>query len=586
LSPEPGPGREIARITAAEGLLVVLRPSRARGDDALLHEVKGRLTALYGTLLPDVSAFARWDRSRTHVIAGLVPDTGPRDPSRSTLWGLPVGMDGEATDAELFAVRRDPGAARSLLGVWVLLVEETDGLRLVTSSDLVHTLVRASGPEGVAYATKGLAALAACAAPLRIDRSRVPELIAFDYVLGDDELLEGSELLPEASVVDSDGAGERITSYWSVEERFAPGPATDAAGLRDVLGADLARLAKVPGAHLALTAGRDSTLVASCLQGLGLVIPTFTMGHPTYPDAIGARAVASALGATHRILDSVAGDALDFRRAVRKSAWTEGMDLAWNLVGTDMEWDGPRPIVWLAGSGGEIGRAFYWQGAPLDGVPDGEKLTRHLIQQAAMPSDRTSRIALERRIAQVVADTQSSGREGWGRLDVLYARGRMRKWLMRTMPRPETRGMLAAYTSPAVVRALLDIPVAERLSGGLFDKALALGPTNLYAVASASLPSGHVQPEGRQTGRPLRSRVARALPGAVRRGLSARRSSAVAGDLAIVLEQLSGPLLCEEVMGREWLRGTMQLSAQAPYAQKLLWNALGVEALSRWLAER
>jgi hypothetical protein len=575
--PEPGDS-EVHRLTAAESLLVVLRPRPGELGDAALRKVRDRLADLYGELLPHASVFARWDRSRTHIVAGL---TGDDDSAATglTLWGLPVGAAGEATSAELTRVAVDPAAARDLLGVWILLVESDAGVRLVTGSDLVHTLVRAEGPDGVAWGTKGLAALDVAGAPRRIAMDRIPELIAFDYVLGDDELLEGTRVLEEASVVDSDQRGERISSYWPVEERFAPGPPTDAARLREVLSADILRLAAVPGVHVAFTAGRDSTLVASCLREHGVVLPTFTMGFEGFPDVMGARAAAEAWGAPHRVMTGAAG--VDFARAVHKSAWAEGMDIAWNLVGTGLVWDGPQPMVWLAGSGGEIGRAFYWQQQDIVS-PSPDKLVAKLLHEARPACWNRARPVLIRRVSQALGEAAAPGREGWARLDVFYARGRMRKWLMRTTPRPEARGLLAAYTSPSVVRALLDIPEAARLNGSVFDEALALGEPNLHRIAQAAIPA---RPALLRPTRSLRGKASRVVPAPVRRALRSRSLPEVPGDLGIVLAQLPKDLLCREVMGNAWWRETVRAAVSHPRPQHLLWNALAVEALALRLAE-
>ena len=565
-----GPTDVVVRLTSAESVLVVLRPDLP-ADPRLPERVQERLFRTYSQITSGVTAFARWDRSRTHVIAGLAPTCDKTGPT-VTLWGLPVGAHGEATDAEITAVACDTARARDLLGVWVVLVESADGLRLVSSSDLVHTLVRASGPDGTAWATRGLAALRAAGSPPRLAHDRVPELLVFDYVLGDDELLENTTVLPEASVVDSDRRGHRSSTYWSVSERFAPGPPTGATQLRAALGADAVRLAGVPGAHVALTAGRDSTLVMSCLREQGLTLPTFTMGYPGFPDAVGAQAVAAACGTSHRLLTADSSAGAQWRRAVPKSAWTEGQDLAWNLVGPGMQWDGPEPIVWLAGSGGEIGRAFYWS-SWTEGCSPVDELTR-----ASLPRHwAAGRAALRDRVAQAYDATAETGRSGVDRLDVLYARGRMRKWLMRSMPRPEARGMLAAYTSPAVVRSLLDIPREDRRTGAVFDQALALDPQNLHVLAQAAVPAQPTLP-GRQALQP-----ARLLPRPLRHALRSLRPHTVPGPLGSVLMQLGDSEAIVQTMGSSWWKETVRAAATDPWQGHVMWNALAVEALSVWL---
>jgi hypothetical protein len=561
----------------ASDVLLVVRPQGQL--DRAVEAVRSRLTHLYGGVLPGAEVFARPDRSRTHVVAGLmqrpVPDTSGR-----TAWGLPVGAAGEATAEELAAVAGDPGAGRSLLGTWVLLEETQDGVLLVSGADLVHTLVRASGPDGVAYATRGLAALTAVGAPLRIALDRVPEYIAFDYVLGDDELLEGTEVLHEAAVVRSDARGDRVSTYWPVEERLAPGAPTDARRLREVVTADVVRMAAVPGAHVALTAGRDSALVASCLRDAGVVVPTLTMGHDAYPDVIGARAVAAAWGTDHRLLAPGPATAPSLARAVCRSAWTEGLETAWNLVGGGMRWDGPADVTWIGGNGGEIGRATYGNGRAHPS-PDHGVLVRTMLRESDPAHWRKARPALERRMGQALEEARVPGREGWDPVDVVYARGWMRKWLLRSLPRPEVRGMLTGYTSPEVVRALLDIPLDARVRKTVFDEALDLTGLNLHRVAQQALPA-------RPTGHPPApvSPLRRLVPPQAGRALRAVRPPVAPGPLGQVLAQLPADLVCHEAMGRAWWRETVHLATRSRRDAHLLWNAVAVEALAQWLAQR
>jgi len=536
-------------------VLVVLRPDGPADEAA--EAVRRRLARAYRDVLPAGRAFARTDASGTHVVAGVT--TGSEQQACGDVaWGQPVGAAGSATDAELTALRSDVCAARSLLGPWVVVLEDQHGVRLVSGGDVVHTLVTADGPQGTAWATRGLAALLAAGAPLRLAVERIPELIAFDYVLGDDELLEGTTALPEATVVESDRRGARHRSYWPLEERLAPGRPTDAAMLRESLGAEVRRLALVEGAHVALTAGRDSTLVASCIQEQGLVVPAFTIGFEGFPDLVGARAVAEACGSSHRTMTSGEGSP-DLARVVGKSAWTEGMDTAWNLVGPDLLWDGPEGVVWVGGNGGEIGRAFYWH----DRDP-GASAVDELLWEARPRWWDPVRPLLRLRVEEALDGCAVAGRDGSSRLDVLYARGRMRKWLMRSTPRLETRGVTTAFTSPAVVRALLDIPEQQRRSGAVFDEALALGRPNLAEVARTAVRAMPVpaQPRRRRMSRP-------------------RRPAA----LSTVLKQLPRQLVTSEVMGPAWWRQTVRAAAHQPRAAHLLWNAIAVEALALWLAE-
>lgn len=558
----------------SQAVLIVLRPTRRQVGP---REVRDRLDALYKPLFPRGRAWSRWDQSQQHVIAGFQLELIDTPDEALTVWGLPVGASGDATDAELLELGASTDSAKALLGTWVVVLERPTSTRLVTSNDLVHTLVRASGPDGVAYATKGLAALVATGAPLQVARDRIAELVLLDYVLGDDELLEGTTVLPEASVVDLDAAGDRVRSYWSIEERFAPGPPTTPQRLREVLSEDLRRLAAVDGAHVALTAGRDSTLVASCLADQGLALPTFTMGDAAFPDALGAAAVAAAWGVSHRCTPPLAGTP-DFRGAVDRAVWTEGMDTGWNLVGAGLRWDGPEPIVWLGGSGGEIGRAFYWAGAG-QGTPRISDLVDAMLPWTAKMSSYASRRLKQRAAEAIASAAETTGRTGWASLDVVYARGRMRKWLMRTMPRPEARGLLAAFTGPEVVRALLDVPKDDRRSGAAFDRALALGTPNLHEIARSALPVASAL----QPGPTWRRTVARFVPATLLDRRHRPAPQPVAGPLAAVLSQLGDAALTRAALGDSWWDTLTQRRGAEPGPQHQLWNAVAVEGLTALL---
>jgi hypothetical protein len=410
----------------------------------------------------------------------------------------------------------------------------------------------------------------------------VPELIALDYVLMDDELLDGVEVLHEAAVVRSDARGDRVSTYWPVEERFAAGPPTTPRQLREVLTQELVRLAAVPGAHVALTAGRDSSLVASCLREAGLVLPALTMGYEGFPDLVGARAIAAAWGTEHHVLAPASATAVapDLRRAVQLSAWTEGLEIGRNLVGGSMSWAGPDAVTWLGGNGGEIGRATYGAGRAHPS-PDDDVLRRAMMWEAVPAHWRRARPVFAQRMQQALDATRPSGRAGWDKIDVIYARGWMRKWLLRSRPRPEVRGMLTCYTSPALVQTLLNIPLEARVKKTVFDEALDLADVNLHRVAQQA--AGAKEKVAATT--PPKPSLRDAVRGPL--GRAARRvvPPAAPGTLGEVLGQLPRDLVCHEVMGRSWWRETVHASHRSARAQHLLWNAVAVEALALWLSE-
>lgn len=306
-------------------------------------------------------------------------------------WGVPYLLGRAVTDEDLRAAFDDPRAVDLLgryvlAGLWVHAGSVQAGPRLVVGPDVTHTLVTCrrpggarqpagssilggeAGPGGRVWATRGRAALDAAGLPAAIAVERVPELVFFEYVLNGQELLVGVEPVEEATV--HDGAGSR--SWWPVAERLHIKDGSSPGMLREVLRTSAGAVCQAAEVHLALTAGRDSTLVASCLSGLA-VQPraALTFGSVRSPDMAGAAATAGALGWSHLAVPSSPalgppGSSPEhlMSRLLERSVWTEGLDNAWNLVAPDFAWPVPHGAVLLTGSGGEAGRAFYWGAAP------------------------------------------------------------------------------------------------------------------------------------------------------------------------------------------------------------------------------
>jgi hypothetical protein len=537
--------------------------------------VQARLEILYDGQPVLTQVRARWDRSHRHVLFAVLAGESeePAGPI-SVPHGLAVGARGLATEEELSRAfdRPDP-VARQLLGSFCAMREEPDALVLLTGNDVSRTLIHAVGERAEAWSTKGLAGLAAVDRSAVLRPERVPELCLLDYVLLDDELVDGTTTLDEALVVRLDRDRVVTRSYWPLAERYAPGPPSSAQELRDALSADVARLSAVPGVHLGLTAGRDSVLVASCLLEHGLAMPAFTIGSPGYPDFDGASAVAAAWGTSHRSM--VSGGPTDWfgagpqwDRAVARSPWSEGMDTAWNLVGEGLAWDGPQPMIWLAGSGGEVGRAFYWPHVDPATPVTAEVLADQLLQEAREPW--WPQEVLRERAVQACADALVLV-PGWSALDVVYARGRLRKWLNRTSPREDMSGTVAAYTSPAVCDVLLRLPDAVKQSGSAFDEALALCPAGLRQVALQAVAQAHPLLPSPTPSRTFQHRVARKVD-AVRRRVARPK---LGPPLAPVLAQVRR----SDAMPETWWSNQVRLAAHEPRMRQQLWAALSVEAL-------
>src|SRR3954454_24714226 len=367
-------------------------------------------------------------------------------PPMVSVHGVPLGAAGAATDDEVRAALADP-ASSQLAGVWSIIGLGSSRARVVTSRGPVHTLVEVRGSDSWACGSRGAVAHALAARVPELARDRLGDLVALDYVLGSEELLTSGQLLEEGSVVDIDSGRAQPWQPERLADRYRPRSEVTAEELRAVVGDAVAK-AVVPGATLALTAGRDSALLLSCLVERGHQLPTFTMGYGSLPDAKGAAAAARSVGMSHSVLtsntfdgvalssarsterwatkvtsDSDAGRRL-FDEVVRWSVWTEGLDHPRNLLMGWLRWPSPSTVA-VTGSGGEIGRAFYWnERVPEDPVETISRPWHAILAEPTWESLR-SRVAAELAATPVDGDAADV-------LDFLYVRGRMRKWLNRS----------------------------------------------------------------------------------------------------------------------------------------------------------
>ncbi|MGH2757958.1 MAG: hypothetical protein ACRDKJ_00170 [Actinomycetota bacterium] len=501
-----------------------------------------------------------------------LPDLAAGD---RVVWGAPVGAVGDATDDEIEGVLRNPGAARSLLGVWVIAAIELDRVRLVTSASLPHTLKRVEGPKGVAFATRGLAAHALAGRSPRISEHAVVEQVLFGYVLGSDEILEGTELLPEASVVDLDAAATTISSFWPIEERFAPTAPVGRPEFLELLTSTGLRFARTRGVWLGLTAGRDSTLLAAVLDRSGVEVPAFTMSGDIVgaADLKGARATASALGWRHDRV-GVHADPQPITPADLKrwAAWHEGMQRFNDYTVSPAEWP-ELNVRWLSGHGGEIGRAFYWAKSPERSIDDpvGTLIGR---RQELLP-DRAAAM-LHRRIKGELSSIRKLGRPRTDDLDVFYARQRMRKWVMRLQPLAQFADAVPAFLDPQIVGALLAVPWEGRPSGRLFDATIRSLRRDL----------------ARSRGKPRRNaRKSTRLFDGIRRERSRRAQGVHAGVQPLSVKYVSamrlfrwldreGASVVKECLGPRWWDAAIEQASRSGRLSPELWNALSIEGLA------
>lgn len=566
----------VVRLGVA-GIVGVLLPPKGTGPEAAA-DAERRVQRHYAPLL-DMATSAVWAGEVAVVWAGA--------PSRMPLAvvaGVPVGASGEATDEEILTFLADPAVDAAPAGVWSMVWVRDGSVRIVTSRAPVHTVTEARGAMGTAWASRNAVAHAMAGTRPGIAVDRAGEFIALDYVLGADDLLVDGKVLAEGTVVDLDRGASRAWQPQPLSVRYAAGRDTTSEQLRAVVGDVAGRMAQVTGSQLALTAGRDSALLLSCLVERGRPLPTFTMGWPDLPDARGAAAVARAVGVPHRVTPTSAYDGRpvsgaraterwiqaatarpdagrELLDAVAKwSIWTEGLDHPRNLLIGWIDWPASR-LVTMTGSGGEIGRAFYWP----DQIPDHPLDTitgpwRPLLRPEVWDSFR-ERMSAEMTAIPGAADAASV-------LDFVYLRGRMRKWLNRGAAFRDVAGTMFPYLEPSVVRALLGIPREQRLDGSTFDGAIDLSSPNLHHTGQAG-------------SRPRwRSRIGR---GPLRR-LAPRIPSDWPLLAALVRESMTVSALHRSVFRDEWWGHALATGATDPGVRPPLWNYVALVAAERAFA--
>jgi hypothetical protein len=501
----------------------------------------------------------------------VVADRAIELPADGTVtWGLPLGASGVATADEIERVLREPQRVGDLGGIFVVARLTSDSVRLVSSTDFVFTLRRA----GSTFATRSVAALALAGISARVDPDAVGEYLALYSVVGKGELLTGVEACEEGTVVDVTASGIRQRLAVPLQQRLRPGAPPTPAEFRDALGRWIVRAGTVPGAALALTAGRDSGLVASCLAADGAALPTVTHTVPGFPDNRGAMALARRYGWphealrvtypdgsalprwTHPLVRVPGGDVVDY--LTRQAAWCEGMQHPRDaLIGHFTRPAGGLPVI--TGHGGETGRAYFWKN-----LPDGPTIDCFVDHGPGwhLPSPAKDRLR-----ATVEAEVSLVSDLGWpdARLDLMYPR-RQRSWLDHSglADAPYT-DLLPAFLTTEMTRLMLDIPRADRRTGAFFDAALALDPADPRGVAL---------------------RAARTPAWAAR--LGKLNPYKVPNDLHLLTSVMAafepGGWLVRDILGDEWWRWAVDNAPSLPSVRGVLWSSIGIEALRRWLA--
>ena len=502
-------------------------------------------------------------------------------PAGSGTWGVLYDDSGALSPADAERWARQP--ARAVRGVGLAWSSVDGTLRIATTAAAPHTLWRHTTGAADVLSTKGLAAVVLAGSRPQPRREVLAELVVFDYVLGVDGGLQDVSALPEATAVAVDRAGTQVSSWWSREERWSPGPESTPEQVAEALQDAVRGLADVPGTRLGLTAGRDSAVVGGALVRVGAAPPAFTLGGEG-PEVAGARATAARLGLAYEAVP-VSNDPprADWADVERIAPWLEGLETPRPVAAGQLVWD-ETDVMWATGHGGEIGRSFYWND-PTESV---DAAIVRLCDRAGPLTPPTRRL-LEDRLGLRLAAAEELRPDIADRLDLFYALDRMHKWINRGWPFPQVTGMTVPMLEPPVARLLADLPVTSRAERSGFAQVVALlapGTPSPVRVVQPAAVVPHMNP--------LRRGLRRARAEA--RRLGGRRPPGPPADtgeprgdgpvlLRLLAAQPSAATVARESMGDAWWEATTSRLPTSAWHQKLMWNVLGWVAWERSLAD-
>ena len=224
-----------------------------------------------------------------------------------------------------------------------------------------------------------------------------------------------------------------------------------------------------------MTAGLDSRVTAVALRELGIAARGFTWGEPDWDDVRGGKDLAEQIGLPHELVGvEWLDDGEAMRELDRQVRWTEGaVPVGFARLAWPADMGG-----FVTGAGGEVGRAFYYAGAPDEADP-GDVLAGLLA--ARLPRGEAS-ARLGTTLREWVGNAERAGHAGLGALDVVYGEERVRRWLRGMLPRLAAP-MIPAFATPEVARALASLPLKERMTSGFHRGFLEKRAPELVPVA-------------------------------------------------------------------------------------------------------
>jgi hypothetical protein len=363
---------------------------------------------------------------------------------------------GEPLPANLRVLRAEDRALRAILGTTAVFAWDDASWRIASAPGGPTTLYAADRDGVRAYATHAVAAAIMAGLPLRVDAAAIPEFIAFDFVGGERTLIDGVRAVGSAMVIDD--RGER--SYWPAAERWEAKPPGDP---DSILIESLCDRVGNRSVALPLTGGLDSRVIAAALGDVHAEMRAFTWGHPDWPDAVGAREAAAALGIEHECIDTVLATGDECLRSLdREARWSDGVSA---LAASARVWPDRGEVI-ASGMGGEIGRAFYYNAwsALLTPHPSADRLVRQLGARGRLHgANEKAQLAAEGSVRGWVEEAAASGARDWRLLDVLYAEQRVRRWGRSQLPLV-AHDFVPVFATPQVARSLAAQSLEDRLS--------------------------------------------------------------------------------------------------------------------------
>jgi len=437
--------------------------------DGLRPLVQTRLRALEAWYRPlgPVRVWTRWLAGASTVIAEIAfgDDASPGAAGPDLAWGADgrgAAVKGllEAGDAQLRQL--------DCFGAFV----SAGDARMRVVSGTGPTALYAAGSAGSAvqaWSSHATAAGLLAQGSVELDVELIPELFAISYVGLGATHLRGVRAVPPATCIDIQCGKVTTRSFLTARQRYELIPEREALDIAEnALLAFLQRsLAGTRAPWLGLTAGLDSRALAAAITQLGLPIRAFTWSHADGDEAVGASAVAGVFGITYECrTPDVISDECCRARTDADVRWSDGLMRAGALFAPT--W--PDDIThFVTGNSGEIGRAHTYAQRVREfrREPSPPVLARLLrADESIRYAHPDARRLVRDRAAQMVDRALEAGLRGWRVLDGVYYEERQQRFI-RALWNRSSAAVIAPYLHAEVGRALISMPLQQRLDGAL-----------------------------------------------------------------------------------------------------------------------